>query len=223
MAKSGRPAGGAFVVTGPTSGIGLRAAIELADYGPVILVGRHRARLEAVRERIAGEGGRPVAVLGDVSDIRSIRGAAAESNALDLPIRSVLNNAGVMFPAPRRKAGTSPSRPTISARSLSRKPSRRSSRMAAGWSSWCRRSRIRCASRRASWACAAGAICRPRPAQWANGHPAAAARRASMPMPPPSNAASPQPWRWPARCRGCTSAPSSRASIRAPDLAEEMH
>ncbi|MBU9378654.1 SDR family NAD(P)-dependent oxidoreductase [Burkholderia gladioli] len=100
MARSDRPESGAFVVTGPTSGIGLRAAIELAEYGTVILVGRNRAKLEAVRERVAGEGGRAVAVPGDVSDIRSIRGAAAEINALDLPIRGVLNNAGVMFPAP---------------------------------------------------------------------------------------------------------------------------
>ena len=85
-----------FIVTGPTSGIGLCAALELSQHGTVVLVGRNVAKLESVRSRIGGQGGRALAVVCDLSDQASVRRAAAEITALDLPITGLLNNAGIM-------------------------------------------------------------------------------------------------------------------------------
>ena len=86
----------AYIITGPTSGIGRRAAFELARHGTVILVGRNPAKLGAVKERIAKRGGHAVAVVCDVSDLASVRHAAAEIIALGLPVAGLLNNAGIM-------------------------------------------------------------------------------------------------------------------------------
>jgi NAD(P)-dependent dehydrogenase (short-subunit alcohol dehydrogenase family) len=85
-----------FVVTGPTSGIGLSAALTLSQRGTIILVGRNRAKLETVRRRIGHQGGRALSVICDLSDQASVRRAAAEITALDLPITGLLNNAGIM-------------------------------------------------------------------------------------------------------------------------------
>jgi len=86
----------AYVITGPTSGIGRRTAFELARHGIVILVGRDPAKLAAVKERIARRGGHAVAVVCDLSDPASVRRAAAEIVALELPVAGLLNNAGIM-------------------------------------------------------------------------------------------------------------------------------
>ena len=85
-----------FVVTGPTSGIGLSVALELSRHGTVVLAGRNAAKLENVRGRIESQGGRALTVLCDLSDQASVRRAAAQIVALDLPITGLLNNAGVM-------------------------------------------------------------------------------------------------------------------------------
>lgn len=86
----------AFVVTGPTSGIGLSAALELSQRGTVVLVGRNTAKLETVRSRIEHRGGRAPIVVCDLSDLTSVGRAAAAIIALDLPITGLLNNAGIM-------------------------------------------------------------------------------------------------------------------------------
>jgi NAD(P)-dependent dehydrogenase (short-subunit alcohol dehydrogenase family) len=86
----------AYIVTGPTAGIGRRAALELARHGTVVLVGRDRAKLDEVRKAIEDDGGRAVPVVCDLSDLTSVRRAAAEIIELDLPIAGLLNNAGVM-------------------------------------------------------------------------------------------------------------------------------
>ncbi len=104
MARDDVKGADAFVVTGPTSGIGLRVALELAAQGPVILVGRKRAKLDAVRGRIEASGGRAASIVGDLSDVISARHAAAQVAALGWPIRAVLNNAGVMMPPAARTA-----------------------------------------------------------------------------------------------------------------------
>jgi len=93
-----------YVVTGPTSGIGLRTAIELSAHGSVILVGRDSRKLEGVRKHIERSGRRAVAVVCDLSDPASVRRAAKEIIALDLPITAVLNNAGVMLTKARQNA-----------------------------------------------------------------------------------------------------------------------
>jgi len=90
------PASKAWVVTGPTSGMGHRAALELAAHGTVVLVGRDPKKLADVQAEIRSRGGEAVPVVADFSDIASVRGAAAEIVALDLPIGGVLNNAGIM-------------------------------------------------------------------------------------------------------------------------------
>ena len=77
----------AWIITGPTSGIGRRAALELAKHGAVILVGRNLNKLSELKADInALPGGHAVSVVGDFSDIRSVRRAAAKIIALDLPI-----------------------------------------------------------------------------------------------------------------------------------------
>ncbi|MET7465711.1 SDR family NAD(P)-dependent oxidoreductase [Nonomuraea sp. NPDC005501] len=86
----------AWIITGPTSGIGRRTALEMADHGTVVLVGRDRARLGGVEREIAAIGGRAASVVADFSDIASVRRAASEIVALGLPIAGLLNNAGIM-------------------------------------------------------------------------------------------------------------------------------
>ena len=54
--------GGAYVITGPTSGIGRRTALELATHGTVVLVGRDPGQLGEVQRAIEGAGGKAVTV-----------------------------------------------------------------------------------------------------------------------------------------------------------------
>jgi NAD(P)-dependent dehydrogenase (short-subunit alcohol dehydrogenase family) len=87
----------AYIITGPTSGIGLSTALELAKHGVVVLVGRDRGKLNEVQKAIERKGGHAVSVVCDLSDLASVRRAAAEIVALHLPIVGLLNNAGI-FP-----------------------------------------------------------------------------------------------------------------------------
>jgi NAD(P)-dependent dehydrogenase (short-subunit alcohol dehydrogenase family) len=87
----------AWIITGPTSGIGYRTALELAKHGTVILVGRSASKLERVRSEIEATGGNAMNVVADLSDVRSARAAAAQIIALGLPLGGLLNNAGI-FP-----------------------------------------------------------------------------------------------------------------------------
>jgi len=87
----------AWVITGPTSGIGHRTALKLAGHGTVVLIGRDPGKLAKVQAEIkARPGGHALAVVADMSDPASARHAAEEVAALCLPIAGVLNNAGVM-------------------------------------------------------------------------------------------------------------------------------
>ncbi len=85
----------AWIITGPTSGIGHRTALELAKHGTVVLVGRDRGKLDEVEQEIRTQGGNAVSVVCDLSDVTSARRAAAAIVALDLPIAGLLNNAGI--------------------------------------------------------------------------------------------------------------------------------
>ena len=87
---------GAYVITGPTSGIGLATAFEVAKYGTVVLVGRDREKLRALQAKIKQKGQRAVSVVCDLSDMASARHAAAEIVALGLSIAGLVNNAGIM-------------------------------------------------------------------------------------------------------------------------------
>jgi len=84
--QSGREA---YIVTGPTAGIGRQTALDLARHGAVVLVGRDPGRLDAVRQTIEGGGGRAVSVVCDLSDLASVRRAAARIIELGLPIGSI--------------------------------------------------------------------------------------------------------------------------------------
>lgn len=94
----------AWVITGPTSGIGREAALQLAKHGTVVLVGRDMSRLRDVEREIgARSGDAAVSVVADFADIRSVRAAAHDVVSLGLPIGGVANNAGGM----QTKGGTS--------------------------------------------------------------------------------------------------------------------
>ena len=86
----------AYIITGPTSGIGYATALELAKHGTVILVGRNREKLIQVQKTIEVAGHQAVSVVCDLSDMNSVRSAAQQILALQLPIAGLLNNAGIM-------------------------------------------------------------------------------------------------------------------------------
>jgi NAD(P)-dependent dehydrogenase (short-subunit alcohol dehydrogenase family) len=95
MAKPSAADHKAYIITGPTSGIGRSTALELAEHGTVVLVGRDRGRLDALRQTIERTGGTAVPVVCDLSDPASARRAAAEIAALHLPLAGLVNNAGI--------------------------------------------------------------------------------------------------------------------------------
>jgi NAD(P)-dependent dehydrogenase (short-subunit alcohol dehydrogenase family) len=86
----------AYLITGPTSGIGLSTALELAKHGTVVLVGRDQGKLDEVRKTIQRAGQQAVPVVCDLSDGASVRRAAAEIAALQLPLAGLVNNAGIL-------------------------------------------------------------------------------------------------------------------------------
>jgi NAD(P)-dependent dehydrogenase (short-subunit alcohol dehydrogenase family) len=94
----------AYVLTGPTSGIGRATALELTKHGTLVLVGRDAKRLREVQETIERRGQHAALVVCDLSDMRSVQGAAAEIVALQLPIAGLLNNAGIQQPRPTKTA-----------------------------------------------------------------------------------------------------------------------
>ncbi|MFC3653186.1 SDR family NAD(P)-dependent oxidoreductase [Dyella humi] len=92
----------AYIVTGPTSGIGRYTALALAKHGTVVLVGRDPVKLATVQKTIEQQGRRAMSVVCDLSEPRSVRRAAAEIVALNLPIAGLLNNAGIMQARPTK-------------------------------------------------------------------------------------------------------------------------
>jgi NAD(P)-dependent dehydrogenase (short-subunit alcohol dehydrogenase family) len=86
----------AYIITGPTSGIGRATAFELARLGTLVLVGRDGGKLDELQKVIEQKGGHAVPVVCDLSDPASVRRAAAEIISLHLPIAGLLNNAGIM-------------------------------------------------------------------------------------------------------------------------------
>jgi 3-oxoacyl-[acyl-carrier protein] reductase len=84
------------LVTGASSGLGLRFAEVLAENGAaVVLVARRADRLEALRARIGKSGGRAIAVRADVRE-RAAIGAAFDAAERQFGTVTILvNNAGV--------------------------------------------------------------------------------------------------------------------------------
>lgn len=86
----------AYIITGPTSGIGRATAFELAKYGTIILVGRNATKLKELEDAMKQKGLKAVAIMCDVSDMTSIQQAAKKIIALPFVVSGLLNNAGIM-------------------------------------------------------------------------------------------------------------------------------
>jgi NAD(P)-dependent dehydrogenase (short-subunit alcohol dehydrogenase family) len=91
-------------LTGPTSGIGRATAFEVAKHGSVVLVGRDGGKLSEVQKAIEQKGGQAVSVRCDLSDLASVRRAAADIVSLNLPLAGLVNNAGIMQLRPTKSA-----------------------------------------------------------------------------------------------------------------------
>lgn len=102
--KSNRSAHKAYIITGPTSGIGRATALEVAKHGTVVLVGRDIGKLQKVEKTIEGDGGTAVAVECDLSNTVSVRRAAAMIAGMRLPLAGLVNNAGIFQMKPTKSA-----------------------------------------------------------------------------------------------------------------------
>src|SRR5947209_19049848 len=93
--------GQVVAVTGASSGIGEATALACAGAGAAVaLAARRLDRIEALAERITGDGGRALAIETDVGDEDQAR-AFVERTKSDLGRLDVLvNNAGVMLLGP---------------------------------------------------------------------------------------------------------------------------
>ena len=94
----------AYVITGPTSGIGRATALALARHGTIVLVGRDHKKLGEVQKVIERKGGHAVPVVCDLSDMGNVRNAAKEITELHLPVAGLINNAGIMQMRPTKNA-----------------------------------------------------------------------------------------------------------------------
>ena len=84
------------LVTGASSGLGVRFAECLAENGaPVVLVARRADRLEALSARIEKAGGRALAVAADVRDNAAMRAAFDAAEKAFGTVTILVNNAGV--------------------------------------------------------------------------------------------------------------------------------
>ncbi|GAB3656109.1 SDR family oxidoreductase [Actinocorallia lasiicapitis] len=100
-------AGRVAVVTGASSGIGAATARRLAGSGAkVALPAPGTDRLDDVVREIKEAGGEALAVTADTTDAASVGAAAERIRATFGPVDLVVNNAGVMLPAPIQERKT---------------------------------------------------------------------------------------------------------------------
>jgi NADP-dependent 3-hydroxy acid dehydrogenase YdfG len=104
---AGKLEGKVALVTGASSGIGEATALALASEGAAVALGARRAdRLESLRERIEGDGGRAAAIEVDVSDEEQARAFVESAREQLGGIDILVNNAGVMLLGPVTGADT---------------------------------------------------------------------------------------------------------------------
>lgn len=72
MSKTGPVDRNAYIITGPTSGIGRATAFQVAEHGTVVLVGRNAEKLRELQRAFAQTGGHAVSVVCDLSDIACV-------------------------------------------------------------------------------------------------------------------------------------------------------
>jgi NAD(P)-dependent dehydrogenase (short-subunit alcohol dehydrogenase family) len=88
--------GKAALVTGASSGLGVRFATLLAEAGAAVaLCARRVDRLHDLERRIVDGGGRATSIAMDVTDVASIRAGVAAAEAALGPIGILVNNSGV--------------------------------------------------------------------------------------------------------------------------------
>lgn len=87
------------VVTGGARGIGRATARLLAKRGAAICVNyaTHRDAAEALIAEIAGEGGRAIAVRGDVAEATAVEATVARAEEELGPVTILVNNAGIAW------------------------------------------------------------------------------------------------------------------------------
>jgi dehydrogenase/reductase SDR family protein 12 len=97
----GSLSGRTILVTGPTSGLGRAATEALAALGArVVLVGRSKARLTAVRDELVRRHGadRYPTVVADMGSLASVRAAVEQVLDTETRLDVLIDNAGAIFP-----------------------------------------------------------------------------------------------------------------------------
>ncbi len=93
------------LVTGASSGIGEATASALAAHGAsVAIVARRRDRLEALAERLRGDGGQVTVIEADVTEREQAEHAVAQAVSELGRLDTLVNNAGVMLLGPIENA-----------------------------------------------------------------------------------------------------------------------
>ncbi len=92
--------GKSVVITGPTSGLGLAAARQMARMGAhLILVGRSPSKLEGVRGELVATGATVDVVVADMGDPDAVAAAAAEIARRAPQVHALVHNAGALLAA----------------------------------------------------------------------------------------------------------------------------
>lgn len=95
-ASNGPLSGQVAVITGAGRGIGAAIAARLADLGArAVLCGRARPPLETMAANIQNRGGQSAVIECDVTDLRSVEGAAQRIERTFGKVNILVNNAGI--------------------------------------------------------------------------------------------------------------------------------
>ena len=95
------------IVTGASSGIGEATAIALATEGArVVVIARREDRLSDLVKKIEGQGGKALAITGDMTDEKAIKQIMSQVKDQMGQLDILVNNAGVMLLSPIAEAQT---------------------------------------------------------------------------------------------------------------------